>query len=75
MKLFTAITLTVFSGSSLVNAQLTDTLFKSSGNPIITHKYTADAAAIVHNNKVYLYTGHDVAPPKENRVVLSVVCI
>ena len=31
-------------------------------NPIITDKYTADAAAIVHNNKVYLYAGHDQAP-------------
>jgi beta-xylosidase len=29
-------------------------------NPIITDKYTADPAAIVHNDKVYLYTGHDV---------------
>lgn len=31
-------------------------------NPIITNKFTADAAAIVHNDKVYLYAGHDVAP-------------
>lgn len=32
------------------------------GNPIITHKYTADPAAIVHDGTVYLYTGHDEAP-------------
>lgn len=31
-------------------------------NPVVTEKYTADAAAIVHNDKVYLYAGHDVAP-------------
>ncbi|WP_445738375.1 glycoside hydrolase family 43 protein [Mariniflexile sp.] len=31
-------------------------------NPIVTNKYTADAAAIVHNDKVYLYAGHDEAP-------------
>jgi len=31
-------------------------------NPIITDKYTADAAAIVYNDKVYLYVGHDEAP-------------
>ena len=31
-------------------------------NPIITEKFTADAAAIVHNDKVYLYAGHDEAP-------------
>ncbi len=35
-------------------------------NPIITDKYTADAAAIVHNNKVYLYAGHDQAPNDVN---------
>lgn len=31
-------------------------------NPIIKEKFTADAAAIVHNDKVYLYAGHDEAP-------------
>jgi len=31
-------------------------------NPIITEKFTADAAAIEHNDKVYLYAGHDEAP-------------
>lgn len=31
-------------------------------NPIITHKFTADPAAIVHNDRVYLYAGHDEAP-------------
>jgi hypothetical protein len=33
-----------------------------SGNPIIRHKYTSDPTALVYNNKVYLYTGHDEAP-------------
>lgn len=41
------------------------------GNPIISDKYTADAAAIVHNNKVYLYAGHDVCPDRENRYVMN----
>ena len=31
-------------------------------NPVITEKFTADPAALVHNDKVYLYTGHDEAP-------------
>lgn len=31
-------------------------------NPIIKDKFTADAAAIVHKDKVYLYAGHDEAP-------------
>jgi len=47
------------------NAQ--DTSFKATANPIIRHKYTADPAAMVYNNKVYLYTGHDVAPDRQNR--------
>ncbi|WNH10921.1 glycoside hydrolase family 43 protein [Thalassobellus suaedae] len=35
-------------------------------NPIITDKYTADAAAIVHDDKVYIYAGHDQAPNDVN---------
>jgi len=31
-------------------------------NPILKDKYTADPAALVFNDKVYLYTGHDEAP-------------
>jgi len=30
-------------------------------NPIIKDKFTADAAALVYNDKVYLYAGHDEA--------------
>lgn len=30
-------------------------------NPIITEKYTADPAAMVHDGTVYLYAGHDEA--------------
>ncbi|MDQ8203960.1 glycoside hydrolase family 43 protein [Pelagicoccus sp. SDUM812003] len=31
------------------------------GNPIITDVFTADPAALVHDGRVYLYTGHDEA--------------
>lgn len=31
-------------------------------NPIITDKFTADPAALVHNDTVFLYAGHDEAP-------------
>jgi beta-xylosidase len=31
-------------------------------NPIITNVFTADPAALVYQDTVYLYTGHDVAP-------------
>src|SRR5690242_4096767 len=34
----------------------------TTGNPIITHKYTADPTALVHDGVAYLYTGHDEAP-------------
>ncbi|QDH77904.1 family 43 glycosylhydrolase [Echinicola soli] len=36
------------------------------GNPVITEKYTADPAAIVHQDTVFLYVGHDQAPPEKN---------
>lgn len=41
-----------------------DTTFKVEGNPIIRYKYTADPAALVYKDKVYLYAGHDEAPTK-----------
>ena len=48
-----------------------DTTFQATGNPIIKHKYTADPAAIVHQDKVYLYTGHDEAPPRRDGYVMK----
>ncbi|MBD1389032.1 family 43 glycosylhydrolase [Neiella sp. HB171785] len=38
------------------------TLPALAANPIITDAFTADPAALVHGDTVYLYTGHDVAP-------------
>lgn len=32
-----------------------------SGNPIIRHKYTADPTALVYQDRIYLFTGHDEA--------------
>lgn len=49
-----------------VKAKPQDTVFTSTGNPIITHKYTADPAAMVYEDKVYLYTGHDEAPKEKH---------
>jgi beta-xylosidase len=40
-------------------------------NPIITDVFTADPAAMVYNGTVYLYTGHDEAPEKQNRYVMK----
>lgn len=45
---------------------------KPAGNPIIRHKFTSDPAVIVHNDRVYLYTGHDEAPPGTESYVMNV---
>lgn len=64
-KLFPSLTL-AFLFCDAVHAQLpvNDTTFVAGGNPVIRHKFTADPAALVYKDKVYLYTGHDVAPEK-----------
>lgn len=51
-----------------------DTTFRSVGNPIIRHEFIADPAAMVYNGKVYLYTGHDVAPLERNGYVMHDWC-
>ncbi len=45
------------------------------GNPIITDVYTADPAALVIGDTVFLYTGHDEAiPPHEGYVMNEWLC-
>jgi beta-xylosidase len=56
--------------TSLLFAVGRDTTIHSKGNPIITHVYTADPAAMVYKGKVYLYTGHDEAPAGHNGYVM-----
>ena len=56
--------------STPIMTPVIDTVIHATGNPIITHKYTADPAALVYKDKVYLYTGHDVAPDKQARYVM-----
>ena len=51
------------SGSASAKAKKT-TPTEVYNNPIIKDKYTADPAALVYKDKVYLYTGHDV-PEKD----------
>ncbi|MFI9816355.1 glycoside hydrolase family 43 protein [Saccharothrix variisporea] len=41
-----------------LNAVVAPTKAKAD-NPIVQHVYTADPAPLVHNGRVYLYTGHD----------------
>ncbi|HSC55520.1 MAG TPA: glycoside hydrolase family 43 protein [Phnomibacter sp.] len=45
-------------------------MYSTKGNPLFTHKYTADPAAMVHGDSVYLYTGHDEAPPKRESYIM-----
>jgi beta-xylosidase len=40
-------------------------------NPIIADVFTADPAAIVYKDKVYLYTGHDESPEKNPHYVMN----
>jgi Beta-xylosidase len=40
-------------------------------NPAIVDPLTADPAALVHNNTVYLYTGHDEAEEKHHGYVMK----
>jgi len=66
-----ALLFTLFSPQiSKAQSLAKDTVFKSTGNPIITHKFTADPAAMVYDDKVYLYTGHDEAPKGKNSYVM-----
>ena len=36
--------------------------FQSKGNPIITHKYTADPAVLLVGDTLWLFTGEDAGP-------------
>lgn len=47
--------------SHFTNAQT----FTSTSNPIVTNKFTADPATLVHDNTLYLYVGHDEAKGNE----------
>lgn len=69
-KYLASLIILLTSGILSVSAATRDTVFKSSGNPIITHKYTADPAALVYKDKVYLYTGNDVPPPRREGYVM-----
>lgn len=54
------LTLSLCLSGAVLKAQ--EEVIVSKGNPIITNKYTADPAAYVYGDSVYLYTGHDTAP-------------
>jgi glycosyl hydrolase family 43/Big-like domain-containing protein len=39
-------------------------------NPIVTHIFTADPATLVHDGRMYIYTGRDEASPTQNNFVM-----
>ncbi|MES2648486.1 MAG: glycoside hydrolase family 43 protein [Bacteroidota bacterium] len=43
----------------------------TAGNPVIKHKYTADPAALVVGDSVFLYAGHDEAPARKDGYVMN----
>lgn len=47
---------------------------KRVGNPIITNLFTADPAAMVYKDTVYLYTGHDEAKGREMFTMWDWLC-
>ncbi|ALJ01381.1 glycoside hydrolase [Rufibacter tibetensis] len=59
------------SGTSASAQSPADTTIRATSNPIFTHKYTADPAALVYKDKVYLYAGHDEAPARREGYVMN----
>ncbi|MDA3930541.1 MAG: glycoside hydrolase family 43 protein [Prolixibacteraceae bacterium] len=50
---------------------LSTIVFAKAQNPIITEMFTADPAAIVYNDTVFLYAGHDEATVNGNGYVMN----
>lgn len=48
------------SPSSPVNTTLSR-IWESTGNPVVTHKYTGDPAALVYNDTLFIFCGQDAA--------------
>ena len=70
-KIFISISIIFSSIGILAQTTATDSTFQSTGNPVFRHKYTADPAAFVYKDRMYIYAGHDVCPPRENRYVMN----
>jgi len=83
MKRLGIITTTFIIGAFLVNCSSKSNSEKQSAlevapkrelkinNPIIKDKYTADPAALVYKDTVYLYVGHDQAPNDQDRYIMN----
>jgi len=79
MKMFPLALAAIFAAAGVsaayADTQHADTTFTSSGNPIVTHKYLGDPAALVHDGKVYIYAGHDECPLDRNFYEMNEWCV
>ena len=49
-------------------------VWESTGNPIVKHKYTADPAAFVYKDTMYIFTGQDAAGGQTSYNMLNWCC-
>lgn len=63
-----------YRGQSAYRIFPSDTLIHTTGNPLFSHIYTADPAAMVCKDQVYLYTGRDEAPLNKSGYVMHEWC-
>ena len=72
MKLFSYIFLViVISVDNSILAQSDSIfMFQSNGNPIVSHRFTPDPAALVVGDTLWLFTGHDVGE-KNKKMILK----
>ena len=62
----------LFKAIFLTNSFITNSQFiVNMGNPIIKDKFTADPTALVYNDTVYLFTGHDEAPVGTEEYIMN----
>jgi len=73
MKKTVILVLIAMTEFSVLSSQsvIRDTTFTSYGNPVFRHIYTADPAALVNNDKLYIYAGHDECLPSGNFYVMN----
>lgn len=62
MKKIIVVILTVLTVMPMFSQSDSIFQFRANGNPIITHKFTADPAALVVNDTLWLFTGEDGGP-------------
>ncbi len=84
MKIKTLLTLaTLIVWNLSLNAQTAntskadgiDTTFVAAQNPFVDYKYLGDPAALVSNDRLYVYAGHDEAPEKKEYYLMNEWCI